>query len=221
MRLDVVCMSLFRMLWRMLSSSVCVFLYLDSSPQAEGVELFAVSFELWALDGSVPFMRRLMPVILLPRNFWDASGKLVALLWCIWLLVGPRPDDVLRFVMSIRSITTAMGTERMLAIMPDILPDFFSLLLGFHQHGLPHRQFTFDLALQVPGWMHSWDVIIKRCLSSLSWFPSWLDKFKSIVKICRTQSMTKDMSRQLRIEGLPGIAEMISRIYLPSVAERR
>ena len=111
MRLDVVCMSLFRMLWRMLSSSVCVFLYLDSSPQAEGVELFAVSFELWALDGSVPFMRRLMPVIRLPRNFWDASGKLVALLWCIWLLVGPRPDDVLRFVMSIRSITTDMGTE--------------------------------------------------------------------------------------------------------------
>ena len=171
-RLDIVCMNLFRQLWRLLSDSVCVFLYLDSSPQAGGVELFAVSFELWALDGSVPFMRRLMPVILLPRTFWDASGKLVALLWCIWLLVGPRPDDVLQFVRAIRSITTDLGTERMLAVMPDTLPDFFSLLLGYRKHGLPDRRFTFDLALQVPGWMHSWDVIVKRSLSSLSWFPS-------------------------------------------------
>ena len=50
----------------------------------------------------------------------------------------------------------------MLAIMPDTLPDFFSLLLGYRKHGLPDRRFTFDLALQVPGWMHSWDVIVKR-----------------------------------------------------------
>ena len=56
-RLDIVCMNLFRKVWRLLSSSVYVFFYLDSSPQAGGVELFAVSFELWALDGSVPFMR--------------------------------------------------------------------------------------------------------------------------------------------------------------------
>ena len=167
-RLDIVCMNLFRKLWRLLSSSVYVFLYLDSSPQAGGVELFALSFEIWALDVSIHFVRRLMPIVLLPRTFWDARGKLVALLWCIWLLVGPRPDDVLRFVRSVRSITTDLGTERLLAIMPDILPDFFGLLLGLHIHGLQLRQLTFDFALQCPGWMRSWDVIVKRSLSSLS-----------------------------------------------------
>ena len=94
-------------------------------------------------------------------------------------------------------------------------------MLGFRNHGLPQRRFTFDFALQCPGWMHSWDVIIKRCLSSLSWFPSFFEKLKAVVKLCRSNSMTSDMARDLRKNGLPAIAQMLTCISIDSIAEWR
>lgn len=124
-RLDAVASLLFRRLWRQLQeSAIDIYLYIDSSPQWHGEELFASSFEVWDRSGDLPWCRRLMPVVSLERDFLDGRGKTFALLFQIWLLVGPRPCEVRRFCRRVRCIVTDAGTERLVANFGDVLPYF-------------------------------------------------------------------------------------------------
>ena len=77
-RLDVYCMMLFRLIWTMMPDHLDIFLYIDSSPQLKGNELFGVTFELYDRDGVIPWGRRHMPFIALRRGFLDAAGKALA-----------------------------------------------------------------------------------------------------------------------------------------------
>ena len=52
-----------------------VHLFADASPQRHGAELFASTFELF--DGET-FIRKLLPVVSLPKNQLDAIGKCLA-----------------------------------------------------------------------------------------------------------------------------------------------
>ena len=61
-----------------------------------------------------------------------------------------------------------MGTESVMANMVDCLTELFQLM-GAPAQGLLRRTHTFDLCLQRPGWMHQWDVILKRRFSSMLW----------------------------------------------------
>ena len=126
------------------------------------------------------FERRLLPMVALQRCFLDAGGKLIALLWQLWLMTGPEPEQLRRLLASTRAIVTDCGVERLLADTMDIVPDFFQTL-GLKGR-LPERtQHTFPRALAIPGWMHSWDTILRRGLASLPWFPSWLEGFRACV----------------------------------------
>ena len=79
-RLDVVACNLFRMMWdRLISDDVSVYLYLDSSPQLKGEELFAVSFDVFDPGGQLVWERRLAPLVALQKDFFDACGKALAL----------------------------------------------------------------------------------------------------------------------------------------------
>ena len=180
-------MLMFRRLWAVLPD-VAVYVYVDSSPQLRGEELFATSFELFDYDGRVQFQRRLMPLIALARDFLGQVGKGLALLWQVWLMVGPDPHQVLRFVQSIRAIVTDMGTERLLAGLPDLLPDFFRLILGRVDVILPDRAKLFPFSLSSPGWQHGWDTVLRRALSGLSFFPHWLDGMRALVSFFTASS---------------------------------
>ena len=180
-RVDCIANNLFRRFWQTLPDDIDIFIYLDSSPQVCGQELFAASFELWDRHGQVPFARKLMPLVALMRDYLDAAGKAIALLWCIFLLVGPCPEQLIRFCDRVRCIVTDMGTERLIARCVDCLPEFFSIMLGVSTLELPDRSHLFPLALQSPGWMHGWDVILRRGLASLSFFPAWLDGMRALV----------------------------------------
>ena len=65
-----------------------------------------------------------MPLVALGRDFLDAAGKTLALLWLIFLLVGPAWSSMRRFCGMVKAILTDMGTERLIHSNPDILPDF-------------------------------------------------------------------------------------------------
>ena len=70
-RLDAVASLLWREWWRdILDSSISIFLYVGSSPQSRGEEMFASSFEIW--DQRLPWSRELMPVLGLERRMLDA-----------------------------------------------------------------------------------------------------------------------------------------------------
>ena len=114
-----------------------------------------------------------------------------------------------------------MGTERLMANMVDCLPELFQLM-GAPAQGIPRRTHTFDLCLQSPGWMHQWDVILKRGFSSLLWFPSWLDGMRALVSFFRLSTMVSQLCMHLREDvQLPVIAEMIEQVRVPSIAEWR
>ena len=120
-------------------------------------------------DQCLPWSREMMPVLSFERHMLDARSKTLALLFQIWLLVGPSAEKMIRFLSRVRCILTDMGTERLMANMVDCLPELFQLM-GAPAQGQPRRTHTFDLCLQSPGWMHQWDVILKG-FSSLLWFP--------------------------------------------------
>ena len=150
---------------------VAIYLYMDSSPQhLGGREMMAISMEILDLTGVLPFERKLLPVMSLARDFLDSHGKAVALLWATFLLVGPTYEQMARFLDNVVSVCSDMGAERLVAVAPDHLSDFFDIFLGMP--GKPHRAALLPMALQAPGWNHGWDIIMKRGLQSLAWFPS-------------------------------------------------
>ena len=73
----------------------------------------------------------------------------------------------------------------------------------------------------MPGWKHTWDLLIRRGLSSLVWWPHFLEQLKSIVYILRNKSHVKVLAGELRKLNLPAVAEMLLRSKFPSFAHWR
>ena len=189
-RLDVLCMSIHRRLCSQLlsgarGSQTSIYLYTDSSPQWRGSELFASSIEVYDC-GEEYLSRRLLPVVALDKGLFDGIGKTLALLWQLWLCCGPGWVAMKRACRRVRAIVSDMGTERKVVNQPDLMAEFFWLI----QYPVTERElllepvgdFLFPGAAQVPGWRHSVDLLLQRSLSSLVWFPAWLDKLKARCK---------------------------------------
>lgn len=217
-RADCVAMGLHRQWFRHLGASAQVVIYCDASPQWRGLELFATSFDVW--DGSA-FHRRLAPVLSLERTQYDAAGKMSALLWQIWLMAGPRLEDIVRFCGMVRAVVTDQGTERMLANMGDAIGPFWQAIAP--QSNIRHQdqQFTFPRALEIPGWMHLWDTVLRRGLSSLAWFPAWMIRLQALVAFLRASTVVVQMCKGLRAAGRGAVAEILERLKLPTIATWR
>ena len=85
-------------------------------------------------------------------------GKLAGLVWQLFLVIGKVHLRV--FCDAVRSVTTDMGTERLLATADDHL----QLLL--RHFGCPEKLLPphvggklFRFALHIRGWRHTWDLI--------------------------------------------------------------
>ena len=186
-RLDVVACNLFRKVWsELVPDTINIYLYLDSSPQVRGEELFALSIELRDPAGNYPWERRLAPMIAIQKDYFDAVGKSLALVYLIWLLVGPTASQVIRFCDRVRGIVTDMGTERKIARSPCLISDYFDLMLDAPVQ-IPFRLYLFPLAVSSPGWMHGWDVVMQRSLASLSFFPAFLVGTKALIALFRSK----------------------------------
>ena len=106
-RLDIVAMLFFRHIWKTFAE-VDIYLYIDSSPQARGLEMFAVSMDFFHRGPATSWERRLLPLISLDRDYLDQIGKSLALMWIIFLIVGPSAEQVIRFCDRVRCIVSDM-----------------------------------------------------------------------------------------------------------------
>ena len=178
-RLDAVVMHLWRRFFddlfrTMLSGDVNIYLYADGSSQWRGLELFASSFQVH--DGRSFGPRRLFPINSIDKSQLDAVGKLITLLWQVFLVAGPSKHSIRMFCNRVRSLTTDMGTERLLAVHHDVLDMFMQVIHRRPVTAQPDfARSMFPRAVQAPGWQHMIDTWIQRGLSSQRWFPTWLD----------------------------------------------
>ena len=110
-RLDCTCMLLHRALMdyypqTCYEDDINFYMCIDSSPQHRGLELFAVSVDI-VVNGE--YSRRLWPLISIEHHMLDTLGKCIAVLWCVFLMVGPTFSRMQWFCRRVRSITHDMG----------------------------------------------------------------------------------------------------------------
>ena len=79
---------------------------------------------------------------------------------------------------------------------------------------------VFPRALLMPGWKHALDGVLQRSLSSLRFFPQWLDRFKAVVSLLRRETAGALWSRALEAHS-PAVAQVLLSISLPSFAAWR
>lgn len=222
MRLDCVAMLVWRRWWSQTLSAAGakanVYIFCDASPTWRGVELWASSFDVFDGEG---FMRRLFPCVALNTQLVDAKGKTMALLWQIFLLVGPSFDMVRRMCGRVRGIVTDMGVERKICDMPDVVAEMFELLCpGFKAASNP-IEFLWPRAVQVPGWKHQVDLLIRQGLNSMKFFPLWLKRLKALNSFLRQDMYLQTMASGFRQSGLSALADSILAAKLPTFAEWR
>lgn len=220
-RVDCAANLLHRKWW----SSIChqeglsVHIFCDAFPQWRGVELFATTIDI-VVGGEL--FRRLAPLVSLSKAQLDQSGKLAAVLWQAFLMVGPTVESLSQFCGAVRSLTTDLGTERLLADSRHCLARFMQCLsAGVQEERPPQNMMLFAKCLHMPGFRHMVDNVIQRGLSSLVEFPSFLTKLKSIVKFLRNDLVAGEVCRCLRRDGCGALAEVIEKTSLVSFAAWR
>lgn len=220
-RLDAVSMLTFRQYIRALPDDINLFVYADASPSLKGIEMFSVSLDIHHFsEGEHWFERRLMPIVSLSRDQLGAEGKTLALLWVLWLALGPDLRTFRQYLSRIRALVSDMGTERKIAGIGDLVGNFYSII-DRRFEGTEDIGQTFPRCLSAPGWMHCWDVILRRALASLSWFPSFMDKLRALVSFLRVATLRGQVVQDMKDGGLPIIGEMIAALSLVSIASWR
>ena len=147
--------------------------------------------------------------VLSPCCAWVPLGKATGLLWQIFLVVGLA--NLRRICRAVRSVTTDMGTERLIANVDDILPSFLRHLGAPARHIPPNGTRLFERALQLRGWRHMIDLLVQMGLSLCLWFPSFLESVRALVAFLRDHALFDDYVRRLRAEGRRVIANMLKK----------
>ena len=117
-------------------------------------------------------------------------------------------DGLQQFCRSTRSLCTDMGSERLLARMP------IQVLVSFMQH-VGSKTFIsidspyiFPHAIHMPGWKHTMDLMTRKGLYMLPWFPSFIKGVKAVVKWVREDCETICATMQeLKLPGLAAILQ--------------
>lgn len=222
-RLDCAAMLLHRRWWAVQLQSgepISVHLLCDSSPQWRGVELFAATFDI-VVGGRL--VQRLAPLVSLGKTQLDLSGKVAALLWQAFLLTGPSFASLKDFCGAVRSVTADLGTERLLADCGSCLGHFFKAMFPnepSEEEDAPGMS-LFEYALFAPGFRHMVDNWLQRGLSSMTHFPAFLVKLKSLVKFLRSEPVLLELCRGLEAGGASGLADMLKQSKLVSFAAWR
>ena len=130
-------------------------LYSDGSP-VTGVELQGMILDIMFKSDKLD--QHVLPGVALAHGAFGLFSKAFALLWSLFLVIGPW-EFGLSFVLScIRSITTDMGRELKLLDVPDILPAFLKFITGVSLAevvlAVDMSSRLFKRALRVSGWGH-------------------------------------------------------------------
>jgi hypothetical protein len=222
-RLDAVAMLMFGAFFAKENpDNITIYIYVDGSPQYRGYELYATSidFVVSQQPGEAPFVRRfLLPVVSLGREYLDVTGKALALLWQLYLMVGASGLQPL--LARVRGVLTDSGTEKYLIELPDILDIFWNLIGETPPKAYVATLHLFPQALRISGWKHVFDLLIRKGLTTLSWFPSAITKIKGLVKFLRDVSLTEALIKHCKSEKLDGLAAVVGKLSLPGFAHWR
>lgn len=148
-----------------------------------GMELYASSLDLRSVNGvgGMDVLHHLMPQICIGIGSLSAYGKVMSLLWIIWLMVGPTYNSMRGFTNRVFSFNTDYGTERSIVDYPDCLGFFLRYINVQVPTNAEVQEFLFPSAVANPGWFHFWDSVVRAALCSLPWFPAWL-QMSSVLK---------------------------------------
>ena len=146
-------------------------LYSDASP-VTGVELQGMILDIMYIDDTLdPFV---LPGVCLAHGAFGLFSKAFALLWALFLIIGPWEHGLSFVLGSIRSITTDMGGEIKLLDVPNILPAFLQFIRGVALADLVSSvdltSRLFKRALRISGWSHMFgNLMICRRRAAQTW----------------------------------------------------
>lgn len=199
-RTDCAAMLLHRRRWQNIKvrEDVSVYIFCGASLQWRGTELFATTFDVivgWEL------VCRLAPLVALNKTQLDLKGKLAALLQQTYSVIGAL-NSLKRFCRRVQSVTTGMGTERLVADRGSCMKSFFAS--AFLREKTPESvgsEHLFEGAVHMPGIRHLVDSVIQRGLCSLHRFPGYWAKLKCIARFLRSDLNLAEISRCLERDG--------------------
>jgi hypothetical protein len=179
-------------------SEVCISLFVDCSPQKRGLELFSASFDI-GIRNFEKFARRMFPQVCIGISCTSLLGKVVTLLWDIFLIVGPDYNKIRCFLGCVFVILTDYGTEKGIVDYPDVLFEFMQAIGCLILNNAERRLFLFQNALHSPGWEHSIDGLLRFFLCLFKWFPAFLKDLKSPARLLNRYS--RGMVETLKNDG--------------------
>ena len=200
-RADVVAMNLQRrqfQKWRQEDAVRTINVYSDASPVV-GAELQGMILDVNLKDGSM--VRITLPGSTLAYGFCGTLSKSVALLHALWLVGGPRADDIRWLCSKIRSLTTDFGVEMHLLEAPDVIDAFIHFMGGaplekvasLVKNGLR----MWPRALRIAGWSHSIGGIMKTAAEAFTHWPSHLADERSLCKFYKNVTYRRHIVRVL------------------------
>eukprot|EP00959_Pyramimonas_sp_CCMP1952_P378104 7920364-Pyramimonas_sp.AAC.1 len=106
-------------------------------------------------------------------------------------------------------------------MMTNFLPDYYWFIREPVPRGVRANGRLMPRVIRSSGWRHAFDVVIRRGLSMLDFFPDFLTKLKALVKFLRDRNLMETLVQGLRGRGLPAVAETVSVFTFPSFAKWR
>ena len=191
----------------------------DASPQ-NGHEIFCVKVEeiLEGLsgDGTLDMSSVDMyeaPMIGLPRNHTTLFGKGMAMIHIIFLIAGPRAEEMRIFTQQVYSMLSDLGTEVGLGNFPDFLNAY---LLQERMQVHSQVKDLFPRALVLPDWNHLVDNVFKDCLQGLTFWTDFREVLGEVTKFLRVRENREEVAKgaigderttiMQHIKGLAGCA---------------
>lgn len=101
------------------------------------------------------------------------------------------------------------------------LHEFFWFLKAPIPRGATEQRWMFPFAVQLIGWMHQWDLVVRIPLSQARWWPSFLESLKAITSFLRSKTYMPCLVRSLQGQGKHALANLVGNLSLPTFAAWR
>ena len=101
-------------------------------------------------------IRLLAPSVSLGKDMMGHVGKTIAMLWQIFLLVGPHFDDMRLFLNHLGGFTSDYGAEHLMVDAHDLLGDFLEAVGLRFQQGLTKQEHTLMPFCAPHDWLESY-----------------------------------------------------------------
>jgi hypothetical protein len=194
-------------------------IYADGSPVASS-EIQAMIIDFALFDGTI--VRSTLPAVILGYCLTASIDKVLALLWALWLVVGPDAKYLQAVVDKVISFTTDLGVEHYMVHTPDIVPAFMRWIHGeplaglgrYVNYGTP----LFKRAFVVPGWGHLCASVMKYvCKFSLA-FPKYLTHMRALCALMHINTWREYLA--MRFKDKP-FAPYLNRPFTANIVKWR